>query len=899
MPKPANTTSSNPFGAERAGLESGWNLDSLLPSRSDVVLSQHPNKSVRSDGFQFPLQTPASAIVPVGRPRVTVEGKVFRLGPEQLKIRGVTYGPFAPNAAGEPFAEPAIVAADFAKMRTASINSVRIYNPPPPWFLDLADEHGLVALMEIPCPKHLDFLESETTRREARERVAKAVRETQGRAAILGCCIGNEINSDIIRWYGAKRIERFIGELVDVARQEDPEMLVTYASYPPTEYLELPSLDFSTFNVYLHDRTTFHRYLLRLANLQVDRPLLLGELGMDTIRHSEDEQADFLGGHLAETALTGLAGAFVFSWTDDWYVHDWQIDDWAFGLTRRDRSPKKSLAAVASVFGQPPSAQLSRTPRVSIVVCSYNGGRTLDQCLRSLSTLTYPDYEVILVDDGSTDDTPAIAARFPEVRTIRQRNEGLSVARNVGMHAATGEIVAYTDSDCFADADWLTALVHQLETSGADSVGGPNLTPEDGWLAGCVACSPGQPSHVLETDLKAEHIPGCNMAFRREALLAIGGFDPQFRKAGDDVDLCWRLMEAGYWITFAPGALVWHHRRQGPRAYFKQQAGYGEAEALLAKKHPERFNLLGSGIWRGLMYGGGLVGLRFGKTHIHGGVFGLGLFQTLYQPAPAHWAMIPSTIEWHFLTGLMWVGAAFGLPTIHEAVVMTVLIPLIAVLQAAQAKPAKKHDGIAARCVIAWLCWQQPLVRAGQRYRTRFGSPTVQYSGAEKSEPWLGPLKRYITLAGVERSDFIYSALEELYRRGHHPQLDTGWSSWDLEVSCAHGVKLLVRTVQERYEGNSAQIAVEFRLRCGAALKVLPFTAACIALVTLAVDPYPLHAGGIISYLSAGLLLGFSAWLYHHGKASAARAAAVIDETAKALGMTPFTPETEKPEPTQ
>ena len=140
------------------------------------------------------------------------------------------------------------------------------------------------------------------------------------------------------------------------------------------------------------------------------------------------------------------------------------------------------------------------------------------------------------------------------------------------------------------DPDWLSHLVYQLERSGAAAVGGPNLTPPDGWLAACVAASPGQPVHVLESDQVAEHIPGCNMAFRREVLEAINGFDPEYRKAGDDVDVCWRLQQAGYWITIAPGAFVWHHRRQNPRAYLKQQAGYGEAEALLQFKHPERFN---------------------------------------------------------------------------------------------------------------------------------------------------------------------------------------------------------------------------------------------------------------------------------------------------------------------
>src|SRR5262249_8555513 len=150
------------------------------------------------------------------------------------------------------------------------------------------------------------------------------------------------------------------------------------------------------------------------------------------------------------------------------------------------------------------------------VVCTYNGGRTLEQCLRSLRALDYPNYEVVVVDDGSTDDTPAIlncardwwqedrgacgsdvAGREPSFPVVRQANRGLSVARNVGLRHATGDIIAFTDSDCFADPDWLTCLAHRFGSCDAAAVGGPNLTPNDGCLAACVAAAPGQPTHVL------------------------------------------------------------------------------------------------------------------------------------------------------------------------------------------------------------------------------------------------------------------------------------------------------------------------------------------------------------------------------------------------------------------
>ena len=90
---------------------------------------------------------------------------------------------------------------------------------------------------------------------------------------------------------------------------------------------------------------------------------------------------------------------------------------------------------------------------------------------------------------------------FPEFRLIRQPNKGLSVARNVGLHAARGDLIAYTDSDCVVDPHWLTLMVRTLTEKNFDGCGGPNYAPhEDGWIEACCAASPGAPCHVLTAD---------------------------------------------------------------------------------------------------------------------------------------------------------------------------------------------------------------------------------------------------------------------------------------------------------------------------------------------------------------------------------------------------------------
>jgi GT2 family glycosyltransferase len=820
----------------------------------------------------------------VGAPRV--EGKFLSRGGRRLRAKGVIYGPFPPGDEGHQFPEPGRVRDDFARMLDVEINAIRTYHVPPPWLLEEAQEQGLAVLVDIPWAKHLCFLDSPRHQAEARRAVRRAVEHGGGRAAVLAYSIGNEIPPDVVRWHGARRIERFLSELQDVAKQTDPDILVTYANYPPTEYLDLSFLDFATFNVYLHDREAFRRYLLRLQNLVGDRPLVLGEIGMDTLRHGELEQAEFLRGHLGETTLAGLAGSFVFSWTDEWFTGGHLVQDWAFGVTDRDRFPKASYHALREVFGEnSPAARLPEVPRVSVVVCSYNGGRTLAACLNSMRALDYPDYEVILIDDGSTDDTRAIAARFPEVRALHQVNLGLSEARNVGLREATGAVVAYTDSDCVVDPDWLTLLVYQLQRTGAAAVGGPNLSPEDGRIAACVAASPGQPTHVLESDQVAEHIPGCNMAYRREALLAVNGFDPVFRKAGDDVDVCWRLEHAGMWITFAPGAFVWHHRRHTPRAYLKQQAGYGEAEALLKFKHPEKFNEWGQGKWRGMLYGVSLQGLRLGGQIIYRGTFASGMFQCVYQPGPAHWAMLPTTLEWHAVAAALAVlGLAGWLQGAWLAAAMVGLSWLVAALQALQARIPRQHDGMRSRLLVAWLCYAQPLVRSWARYRTRLAAhrdmqaPPMADEDRSRLPLWRPLHRAYWDDRWRNRTELLHRGAEELTALRWARVTDAGWSDWDLEFSRDPWTVVRVSSAQEDHGSGRRLIRLRYILRRDSLVPLSLGLAGVAGVLAAASGAWSSVAGAAAV---AGIIIG-QWWL---GARRAARVVAAFDRVAAAMGL--------------
>jgi len=516
-------------------------------------------------------------------------------------------------------------------------------------------------MIGLPWEQHVTFLDDRGRTQRIIQDVREAIRQCAGHPAVLCYAVGNEIPASVVRWYGKRRIEGFLAQLSDVVRSDDQGALVTYVNFPTTEYLDLPFVDFLSFNVYLESKERLASYLARLQNLAGERPLLMAEIGLDSRRNGEAAQANSLSWQIATALEAGCVGAFIFAWTDEWYRGGHLIEDWDFGLTTRDRRPKAALEAVTRAFGETPFARDKKWPRMSVVVCSYNGARTIGETLAGLEKLDYPDYEVIVVDDGSPDDTSLIAKRHP-VRLIRTENRGLSSARNTGMEAATGEFVAYIDDDAYPDPHWLTYLAASFERTGYAAMGGPNLAPpNDGMMADCVANAPGGPVHVLLADEIAEHLPGCNIAFRKDCLMAIGGFDPTFRVAGDDVDVCWRLQERGWTLGFSPAAMVWHHRRNSMRRYLKQQQGYAKAEALLEEKWPAKYNSVGHLTWEGRLYGKGLIQQFVRRSRIYHGTWGTALFQSVYEPAPGSFSSLPLMPEWYFLLALLGGLSALGL----------------------------------------------------------------------------------------------------------------------------------------------------------------------------------------------------------------------------------------------
>jgi O-antigen biosynthesis protein len=826
------------------------------------------------------------------RARVRVDGKLFRLDGRRFYVKGFSYGPFAPNSLGEHLPESEQLHADLELMRSLGANTVRFYSAPSAEVLDSLLRHDLRAVVDVPWEKHRCFFEDWSALEAARESVAATARAVGDHPAMLAISVVNEIPNDVVRFYGHKRVEKFLSELGDSVKQWCPECLTTFANYPTTEFFQPEGFDYCSFNVYLHDIGKLGAYLDRLQHIAADLPLVLSEFGLDSIREGEPAQAELVASHIRAVFHHGAAGSIIFSLTDEWFTGGRLLDQWGFGVTRADRTLKPAAEAVKREWARVPFTEDEALPKVSVVVCAYNAARTLPECLRSLGEVDYPDYEVILVDDGSKDNTPEIAAEFPQIRYIRQTNHGLSVARNVGAEHATGEIIAYTDADCVADPDWLRCLVQAMQSQQVDAIGGPNITPQsDGWGAQCVAVSPGNPSHVMLDDCRAEHIPGCNMAFRREALLRLGGFDPQYRQAGDDVDMCWRLLDEGGSIGYASGGFVWHHRRDTVGAYLKQQIGYGKAEALLHFKHPQRFSVVGHCSWHGRIYGTGTAGLPIVPERIYYGPFGFAPYQVVYRHNHyGLWACV-TWLEWHIVAASFLALGFLFWPLWAITAVMWGATLAVTINAAREAKLPKEAPWWC-RPLVAVLHLIQPAIREWRRvtYDLSLWRPKLSAAYLQSSHPVRVIDSRthdlyWDTRNGLGREKLLAQLMKESRDRDWLGVLGNAWAAWDVKLVGDLWHTLHIYTATEEL-GNNRRFT---RARCIAQPTLVNYVLTTAAVVWSAAALVSMNYGAIALGFAASAITLFQN-LRSRRKCLAA-AASLVAHAGEQAGLSPFAPQ--------
>jgi hypothetical protein len=349
---------------------------------------------------------------------------------------------------------------------------------------------------------------------------------------------------------------------------------------------------------------------------------------------------------------------------------------------------------------------------------------------------------------------------------------------------------------------------------------------------------------VLTSDTEAEHIPGCNFAVRRDWLLKIGGFDASYRVAGDDVDACWRLQEAGGRIGFHHAALVWHHRRDSVRRYLRQQRGYGRAEALLERKWPQKYNDLGHMRWAGQLYGPGLMrALRFTPSRIYQGPWGSAPFQSLYAPAPGLLAALVQTPEWYVMTALLLLAGGLGglgyrplLSLVGLGLLAGAAILLQTMISVRQVRFAGRHGWrrLRLQALTAALHLLQPVARLVGR--VEYGLHPFRRSRRVEKRGWAVVATESLwSETWHESFDWLESVCRNLRARGADFLTGQDFDGWDLRIrGGVFGRASLLMVVEEH--GSGKQL-VRFRFRphlTGVALGLLAATVAGALIAPLA-----------------------------------------------------------------
>lgn len=233
----------------------------------------------------------------------------------------------------------------------------------------------------------------------------------------------------------------------------------------------------------------------------------------------------------------------------------------------------------------------SIAPKISIVIPVHNCKATIAKCLGSISRLDHPSFEIIVVDDGSTDDTAEICESFAEVTVIRLEKGGPSRARNTGIESARGEFVAFTDGDCLVDEHWLQDLEKGFTGPLIAGVGGDQKSPEDDTEVGKriqrFLKTIGFVTGYIKTDaaMKAtEHNPSCNSMYRKAVLKQVGGFDEALWP-GEDVELDLKITTLGHTLIYNPHAVVSHYRPRNYADFGRMMLRYGACQWYLVRKY--------------------------------------------------------------------------------------------------------------------------------------------------------------------------------------------------------------------------------------------------------------------------------------------------------------------------
>jgi glycosyltransferase involved in cell wall biosynthesis len=229
--------------------------------------------------------------------------------------------------------------------------------------------------------------------------------------------------------------------------------------------------------------------------------------------------------------------------------------------------------------------------KYSVIVPAYNAAGTLAKCLQALENQSIPkkDYEVIVVDDGSTDETPGVVKQFP-VHYVRQINQGPAAARNKGAAEAGGGIILFTDADCVPQHAWLKEMVRPFEDPRVMAVKGAYKTHQRGLTARFAQIEFEERFERLNKAASIDMVDTYSAGYRKSVFHSLGGFDPSFPVANnEDTDFSYRMSRAKHKMAFNPAAVVYHlNHPDSISQYARLKFGRGYWRMVVYRRYPDK-----------------------------------------------------------------------------------------------------------------------------------------------------------------------------------------------------------------------------------------------------------------------------------------------------------------------
>lgn len=226
---------------------------------------------------------------------------------------------------------------------------------------------------------------------------------------------------------------------------------------------------------------------------------------------------------------------------------------------------------------------------ISVIIPVYNGGKTIARCLSALLEQSKKPGEIIVVDDGSKDNTRETVKKFGGVVLLEQEHKGPASARNLGAKKAKGEILLFTDTDCVPDKNWVLEMTEPFKNREIAGVQGRYKTDQKGLIARFVQLEIEDRYDRMRKRENIDFIGSYAAAYRKDILLKFGGFDESFPMAsGEDPEISFKLAAAGHKMVFNEKAIVYHNHVSTLRGYMRQKFWRACWRVLLYRKHPEK-----------------------------------------------------------------------------------------------------------------------------------------------------------------------------------------------------------------------------------------------------------------------------------------------------------------------